>query len=199
MNRYLILLFSLLVVCLNGKAQISIGLKDSRYAFLNYTLKDHYGFRIDQSLYSSKISTQYLRGTVGYHSDFDSLKLEGDAYFGSAYGGAYQNYGASASVVYHPIKWMSLIGTANPHYDTFYGFDFCYKAGIIGHVHKDIDLLAYYTTIPDFRQSEKRVRAGFNFHILNLQVEPTISLPLVKPIESVRVQVCCCYTFEQKN
>jgi len=196
MKSILLFVIILLYSVKSGFAQISLGVRDNKYVLVGYTLKEHYLFQLDQSNYSSKVGAQYIRGSLGYRYEINALKYVGHVYFGSAYDRTYHNAGALAFIDYNPFKLVSLYGAVNPHYDSYYKFNICYRIGLVGHIYKDIDLLAYYTTIPEYRQSEKRIRVGANFHVNNLWVEPTISIPTENPIKSVRFLVSFGYTFK---
>ena len=55
--------------------------------------------------------------------------------------------------------------------------------------------MAQYTTIPEYRLSEKRVRAGFIFSYKELQVTPMLSIPVGEEIKSMRILCSFQYKF----
>ena len=55
-------------------------------------------------------------------------------------------------------------------------------------------LIGQYTTVPEYRMSEKRIRAGFIFKDNNLSVSPIMSIPAKKDFKSMRVLVSMDYT-----
>ena len=64
----------------------------------------------------------------------------------------------------------------NPHYDSGYGYKTCYNAGLGVVITSDINIFGRYTTIPEYRMSEKRAHIGLDFHVKNLNVIPVLSI-----------------------
>lgn len=61
--RRIFLIICILCNCYNKtNSQIQLGLKDTKYIYINYTLNDFYDFKIEQSLYNSEFEYQYARG-----------------------------------------------------------------------------------------------------------------------------------------
>lgn len=56
-------------------------------------------------------------------------------------------------------------------------------------IKKNIDVHAGYTTIPEYRMSEKRLHAGFDFHVGSLSEAPAASIA-VSDAEKARPCVC---------
>lgn len=197
MHKKSIIIFILCFFCIKGFTQISLGLRDSRYARIGYTFRKHYNFYIEQSIYSSKIKYQYFRCYLGYSTELNNFLLKGDCYWGSAYNRTYNNWGIIAKCSYQIIKPFKLNVMVNPHYDTYFKFKMCTEAGLNIQVYKDIDAIVAYSSIPEFRQSEQRLRTGLNFHVKDyLWVTPILSFPLTEQIKSFRVLVSFGYTFK---
>lgn len=196
MKRIFLIISILYNCCHKANSQIQLGLKDTKYIYVNYTKNDFYDFKIEQSLYCSELEYQYARGYLGIHTDLKRFFLKLACYFGSAYNRTYQNFGILAFSDYKIKKWLKFNFTLNPHYDTYFRFYLCTKTGFECCISKDINFIAYYSSIPEYRQPEHRLRTGINFHLNNrLWVEPILSVPITKQIKNYRILVGFGYTF----
>lgn len=195
--RRIFLIICILCNCYNKtNSQIQLGLKDTKYIYINYTLNDFYDFKIEQSLYNSEFEYQYARGYLGIHNDLNRFFFKLDCYFGSAYNRTYQNFGIIVFADYKLKKWLKLNFAFNPHYDTYFRLYLCTKTGFECCISKDINFIAYYSSIPEYRQPEHRFKTGINFHLDNrLWVEPIFSIPITKSIKNYRILVGFGYTF----
>lgn len=197
MKRFWILfLYCFIQVCIY--AQIGVGIRDTKYANLFYVLKEHYTFKLEHSIFSGKIGTQYLRGVFAYQQTFGNFQMAGSVYYGSPYNGSYYNGGIKIDALFHVMPQLGVTASLNPHYDSYYHYETCFMAGISVKVHRDIDVIAQYTTVPEFRQKENRGRLGVNFHVKNLWVEPSVSIPTTGPIKTIRMLVDFGYVFKKK-
>ena len=168
---------SMLMLCLiNVPAQISVGMRDNRHVYGSYLLKGHYRFCVEQSLYAEKIGYQTLRGYIGYSDNLLDIDYSGDVYAGSAYNGDYYNIGALLGARYKAAGRIIINARINPHYDSALGYKTCWEAGAGVVITDNINVIASYTTIPEYRMSEKRVRAGFEFSVKQLSVSPCLSV-----------------------
>lgn len=198
MKQIILIIIVLCSFALGGKAQVSVGLRDSRYACIGYILKDCYNFRVEHSLYSSKIGYQYVRCYLGYRTVLKNFFLKTDCYFGTTYNRTYQNLGFWAESNYSVVKWLRINVTLNPHYDTYFGFRLCTEEKIEFNVFKDIDFLISHSSIPEYRQSEQRLKTGLNFHVIDcLWVKPVLSFPLTGEMKNFRVLMSFGYTFRK--
>ena len=169
----LILFFS---IATNAFAQFGIGIRNSRYAYVDYRFKNHWDAAVDISVFSEKLGFQYAKGSLGYHNSFKNLSYEGNCYYGSAFNRSYYNGGAALCLDYTVIRRLVVSATMNPHYDSGYGYKTCYNAGLGVVITPDINIFGRYTTIPEYRMSEKRAHIGLDFHVKNLNVIPVLSI-----------------------
>lgn len=197
MKRYIS--FFIMMLCLSASyAQFSVGMRDNRYAFGQYLLDCHYSFKIEQSIFSEKIGFQTLRAYAGYQSSVhDVLDYMAEAYFGSAYNRSYNTVGAIISAKYAFIKRLGIKASLNPHYDSTLGYSTCFLAGAFVGLSKDIDITAAYTTIPEYRMSERRVQLGFDFHVSRLTVSPHVSIATggKQKVKNIRSLISFSYQF----
>lgn len=200
MKKQLLLLLILSGFCCNLLAQFNIGLRDSKYANISYLLKDRYSIGVEHSIFSAKIGTQYLRGIFSYcHPIAANTFVKGEIYYGTPYNRTFYNLGTKISAKTPIAGPVSIYATINPHYDSYFHYETFYKVGASCRLNSEIDFLAFYSTIPEYRQKEERLNAGLNFHIRNLMVNPYLSLPLEGPIKSIRVLIGFNYTFKSKR
>lgn len=189
---------TLLTTTVSAFSQVNIGLHNTRYAFLGYKFKDHYSAAVHVSVFSEKLGFQYAMGSFSYNNTIRHLSYEGKAYFGSAFNRSYYNGGAAANLSYDIITRLSVRATLNPHYDSGYGYKTCYKAGIGVMITPDIDIFGNYTTIPEYRMSEKRIHVGADFHVKNLNVTPVLSIGTTAAgsgSKNIRVLMSFAYSF----
>lgn len=179
-------------------AQWSVGMRDNRYVYGQYLLKSHYLFKVEESVFSQKISSQYLRAYVGYRGTVNQvIEYTGTAYYGHTYGSYFYSAGARVDLRYGFCKRLFVEGSLNPHYDSGYGYNTAFKVEAGASLSSAINLMAGYTTIPQFRECEKRVYGGFDFHVGRLCVTPVFSLPAAdfSEIKNLRVQMGFEYEF----
>lgn len=194
-QRLFLLFFFLLLLSYNIQAQVFVELRDNRYGIIGYRLKQHYSIQLEQSLFSQKPSTQYFDISLSYKESLSWLNYGGGAYAGSQWDGAYYDFGGRfwGNIVVKKYGTFDVI--INPHYDSDYLFSFCYKLGTSIRINDAISFLAHYSTIPEYRMVENRVRVGFLFNNDHLQVSPIISYPLEGEPRTLRVLTSFIYTF----
>lgn len=201
-SRYLFLWVILMVNSISVSAQISVGMRETKYVNVAYTLNDKYLFKIEHSIFVSKFKQQYIRTYVGYkHLFSDKWSISTIPYFGITYSSSYYNLGCIMNVKYDISKWLSLQANINPHYDTFYKSEICFANNIKIYLNKYIYFFGEYTTIPEYRESEKRCRTGLIFHMgipgtkTELSVLPMLSIPIENKIKTLRIQTNMNFTF----
>lgn len=197
MKRFLLAIVIVLTALDYAQGQISVGVRDNRHIFGEYLLKGKYQFRLEQSVYSEKIGFQSLRADVGYTSSIAGLRYYGGAYFGSVYNRSYCIAGANINLEYTFFDRLIINGRLNPHYDSTVKYKTCFLAGAGIIITKHIDFLAAYSTIPEYRMSENRIRAGFSFQVSNLEVQPIVSVSVKgnDKAKTIRTLFCFKYSF----
>lgn len=174
--RFSILSIVLIETYTAGNAQVSVGIENSRLVFGEYTFKDHFSAKVNVSVYSEKLGFQYARATLGYHNSLEKIAFSGQLHFGSAFNRSYYNTGLGLNVNTILAKRLILDGTINPWYDSGYGYKTCFQAIAGCKITNEINIKAGYTTIPEYRMSEKRIIAGLDFHVKKLCVYPRLSI-----------------------
>lgn len=187
-----------LLLPLMMQAQIAIGMRDSKYVNVTYTTKSSLGIGLEHSVFSQEIETQYIRGMLSYASSFRNFGCKANLYYGTPYDGAYYNCGMMLSANYGVNKTITLMASLNPHYDSYYEYKTCYNAGVSLQLCNEIKAWVMYSTIPEFRQDEKRIKAGLDFTVQNLSVSPFLSIPVEGKVKSCRLLVNAKYSFKTK-
>lgn len=198
--KRLLMLFLGTLSTVSAFSQISVGVKNNRYVYGEYLLKNHYEAGIEVSVFSEKLGFQYARGRVGYTNSFGNFSADGKAYYGSAFNRSFYDAGASAHAKFTVKERVFVGATLNPHYDSGYGYTTCYEAGLGVNITPEIDIFANYTTIPEYRMSEKRIHLGLDFKVDNLRVSPILSAGTSASDggKNVRVLVNFNYKFTSK-
>ncbi len=196
MRRILFLLLAAFATA--AAAQVSIGIRDNRYAAIEYAFKDRFHVALEQSVYSEKLPFQYTRAYFGYSLPLaPNLKVTASPYFGMAWNNNYRNLGLLGSVHFKPCRF-GVYGTINPHYDSTFKYKTMFRAGAEFSITNQIDLSADYSTIPVYRQEEKLVRIGVGFKVKNLSARPVFAIPVAGngKYKSVQILMSCKYTFK---
>lgn len=205
-KRYTLFLFFTLCT-LQLMAQTNrIGLRDSRYLQYTHIFARHFPVTLDHSLYSDNIKMQHCRLLAGYQHQValkadNQFRFNYSLYYGGLYNGAFQDYGLKIDAEFHcPAIRCILMGTFNPHYDTQLYYSTCYSIGLQFRLNSTVSLFAQSTNIPEYRQPQDRVKAGFSIHVLSsssrsLVVQPHASIPVNQPYQNTRLHVDFAYLF----
>ena len=192
MKRLFVLIFLLLVQFVS--AQVHLSLRDNRYASIGYRFLDKYDLKIEHSMFPEKIGFQYVRANAEANFSIEHLMVSYKLYSGVLYNQNFYDVGADLKMNYTLLNRIDLFANVNPHYDSGYEYETNYGAGASVRLHKGMWLVGQYTTVPEYRMSERRIRAGFIFKENNLRVSPVISIPAKKEIKSMRVLVSMDYS-----
>lgn len=157
-------------------SQFSVGIENNRLIFGEYTYKNHFTGRLNVSVYSEKLGFQYIRASIGYKTAIKMLDISGNLFYGSAFNGSYYNSGARIDANATFFKRLLVDATLAPWYDSGYKYTTCWEAKIGCKITRHIDIKVGYTTIPEYRMSEDRILAGFDFHTKYLYVRPYVSI-----------------------
>ena len=201
----LFFLLATLLLFLSARAQSnSVGIRNGRFIQLEHTFARHIPLMIEHSMYSDKISRQYFRLHAGYRQEWlkNHLRLSGIAYWGSEHNGNYQDMGVFVSAGYDFGKKHEYLlqTTLNPHYDTGLKYKTCIGVLACLHVYRLASFCLEYTNLPEYRQSENRIRTGVRLRLTHpewgqLSVTPLVSIPVDERYEKIRLHVDFAYLF----
>ncbi|MDD6482267.1 MAG: hypothetical protein PUF65_08415 [Lachnospiraceae bacterium] len=180
------LIVAIFSIC-SSKAQYYIGFRDSKYAILGYTIDNKWQLQFDHSVFSEHFKYQYIRISGGYNYTKGQIGLSANVYGGITYCNSFYDMGAKIYGYYLPLKWFGINAVINPHYDEGYDYKTCYMIGTLFRVTNEFSVLAQFNTIPEYRQSEDRVKIGLSIKVKNLHVSPMISVPTNGNTKTVRV------------
>lgn len=190
-----IILALMCMVSVSAFCQFGVGIRDNRFIYGDFTFCKNYEVKLEHSVFSEKIGYQYLRAYAGYKGSWKTLDYKALAYFGAVYNGSYHSGGGMAQLRYRLIDRIVIDAVLNPHYDSGYGYKTCFSAGGGVIITRNIDILAAYTTIPEYRMSEKRVHVGFDFHVKGLSVTPALSVAADGDSKTIRALMGFRYQF----
>lgn len=188
--KFSFLIAILITTCsINVLAQKAVlfGVRDNEYARIGYQDKWNWYVMVEHSVFVTKLKNQVINGYAGYKGNVQKLKYNGCLYGGIHYGGMYKMMGGMAEVKYPLLSWCNMFGGIRPHYDTSYGYDTAFRAGLSFAFHKAISLRGEFTSYPEYRLCEKRIKAGLDFKVMELIVSPEISIPIEGNIETIRL------------
>lgn len=160
----------------NKDHSIEVGIENTRLVYGQYIFRNHYFAKLNVSVYSEKLGFQYTRGTLGYRTSVSCLNLSGGCFVGTAFNRSYYNAGLALEADAKILKRLLIDAKAVPWYDSGYGYTTCFEAKIGCRIIDNIDVNVGYTSIPEYRMSENRILAGFDFRSSNLYVSPYLSI-----------------------
>lgn len=196
-----ILFLACLFSCINNNiySQLNVGLRDVRYAYIGYEFKNDWETKLEHSIYSEKFGFQKIRAYMAYHHTWGNFTLKANAYGSTLWNADYQDFGTNISAGYKLLKPWNIEAVVNPHYDTDYKYKTYFTVSTDVQIIKNLGIIAQYTTIPEYRLSEKRVRAGLIFSYGGLSVTPMLSIPVDGTVKSLRVLCGFEYKFKFKK
>lgn len=197
MKRKIFTISMLAMMSVASDAQGYIGFRDVRYVYGGYQFKFGMYMDVEHSIFSEHIGYQKGRLNVGYKHEWKYIDLNAKIYGSSLWNGNYQDAGLLILGIAKPFKIWTVDATVNSHYDTGYGYHTCFSLGTGIKVNKNITMLAHYSTLPEYRESERRVRVGVNFKVRNLEVQPEVSVPVEGKAKTIRVLFGMKYTFKK--
>lgn len=174
-----IIIFAILILsAISASARFSVGMTDSRYVYGIYTPVKHLDISLQHSLYSEKFGFQRIGVGVDYGMPFGKgFRWEAGAFGATTWNRNYQVVGAHASLGY-AFKRLGLLAKIQPYYDSGLGYNTAWMAQASCRIIDSMSILAGYSTIPEYRVSEKRIRGGFEFRVAQLKVRPELSVSL---------------------
>lgn len=196
-KKKIITLVIALMTVMSVSAQFSAGIKDCRYVYGTYKLKSGVKFLIEHSLYSEKLGFQRIGVGVGYGTSIPyGFDWHANAFGATTWNRNYQVVSADLTLGYH-YRRIGLYATINPRYDSGLHYKTCWQAGASVKIIEPISFLMDYTTIPEYRVSERRVAAGFSFKGNSLSVTPKLSVSADKNtfLKNIRVLISMNYDF----
>lgn len=192
--RMTVLVSLLLLSTVYVSAQVSIGLRDNQYVTVGYTYKQSWNVKLEHSIFSQKFSTQYVRFMLGYKHRWNRVSVNAQPYYGTIYRGDFHNAGIMLNGRWQVLKRWNVECTLNPHYDSEYDYTTCVLFGTGLHLYKALSAVLQYSTIPEYRMKEKRIKAGLHFAVDKLRVFPMLSIPVDGSGKHVRV--LCGFEYE---
>lgn len=197
MKKYIFVIFLIsLLAAIPAKAQFAVGLRDTHYVNVQYTLKCNVNFRFEQSVYAEKLKYQYFRIYIGAKKTFGPLDISASPYFGMTYCNSYNNMGLDIDATVKFLSRVAVQGGFTPHYDSMLGYSSLWLGRLSVGITKQLLITAAVTNRPEYREPETRLRGGFRFTVANLWVQPEISIPTSgHQGRNVRVLASMGYTF----
>lgn len=184
---FIVILFTVYSVDAFGQKAILLGVRDNEYARIGYQDRRNWYVIAEHSIFVTKLKNQVINGYAGYKGSLQKLEYDGCLYGGVHYGGMYKMIGGIAEAKYPVLSWCSVFGGVRPHYDTSYGYDTALRVGLSFALHKAISLRGEFTSYPEYRLCEKRIKTGFDFNVMDLKVSPELSIPIEGNLENIRL------------
>jgi len=175
-------------------AQVALGLRDNQYVSAGYTYHKSWNIKLEHSVFSQKLSTQYVRLMLGYKHCWNNIGIEATPYYGTVYNRDFYNTGVMLNGYWQMLRNWRMECTVNPHYDSGFDYETCFRVGSALHLYKAVSAVLQYSTIPEYRMKEKKIKAGLRFNADKLYVCPMLSIPVDETGKHVRLQ--CGFEYE---
>lgn len=195
--KRMLLILAFLFATLILQAQIYLGFRDSQYVLGGFQSESGFYAEAEHSIYPEHLGYQKIRLYAGYNHCWKTISADVKCYGSTLWNGYYQDFGMLAAGIFNPVACLSIDVSLNPHYDTGVGFHTNFSAGAGVRVHRNLSLIAHYSTIPEFRIPEKRIRVGMWFKVATIEVKPELSIPADEKLKNVRVLFSMKYSFEK--
>ncbi len=177
-----------------AEAQCFIGMRDARYVNAGYSFSNGLTVGAEHSIYSEDFEYQKIRIFAKYYHAWENMSISTSVYGSTLWNRDYQDYGGAVTLRYNLLKIWGIEASINPHYDTHYGYMTCYTLGSDVRIIDNVALVGQYSTIPEYRLDEKRVRVGLRLTKGNLSITPMVSIPVGNDSqEEVRMLCNCSY------
>lgn len=174
-----------------GGGTLLLGVRNSRYVMAGYELPaGHCGLELEHGLQAVNIKRQQVRASLFWHDAWlgGRMAARASAFCSTTWSGTYSMTGVHLSAAYSPLWRVTAELSVNPYYDTEYRWITAWSAGLRGALTRQAALFCTYTTVPDYRLSERRIHAGAAITVGNLSAEAAVSVPLSHtPAQSLRL------------
>ncbi len=195
--KKLSLILAFLTVTVAACAQFGAGIRDSRYVYGVYSPVTSLGIMLDHSLYSEKMGFQRVGLGIDYSMRFgEGFKWQAGVYGATTWNRNYQVFNVHTMLGYQ-YRRLGITAVLQPHYDSELKYTTTWMAQADVRMINNICFLVAYTTIPEYRLSEKRLRGGFEFQVSKLKVRPELSFSVDKntSFKNMRVLMSMHYDF----
>lgn len=194
-----LLLILLTALSVNLMAQWHLGVYRTRYAAVGYTFHRPFTVEASHSIFAEIPGLQHVRIAADYHPSAGRFDFSVNPCVGMTWRNSFHDAALRMGVAYTPLHRLKLQAALCPHYDSGYGYTTCYEGGLSVSATDEISIEAAWSTIPEYRAAERRVRLGLRFHVSRLEVLPQLSVPAEGEIKSVRVLAGLRYTFPRRH
>lgn len=199
--RKINLLGAALLACASGAAgqtsEVSLqpGVRDNKLITLDADFAGGWHAGAEHSVYYTSWKYQYWRLKAGYRRDFGPVGADLSAYYGKTWTNLYYNAGVRLDARVNIANRLSVGAAANPNYDSAEKWEMCFNAGAGVRFFRELWATAEYSTIPIYRQSEKRVMVGVMCKSGPLWVHPRVGFPCEGFVKRASIYVSMGYVF----
>lgn len=200
--KYILMPLCAVIACLGAGASgkdgtLLLGVRNSRYVTAGYELPSgHVGLEIEHGVQAVNIRRQQIGASLFWRVAWLDGRIAGNAtaFCSTTWSGSYSMTGARLRASYTPYWRISAEASFNPYYDTEYRWVTAWSAGLRAAVTRQIGVFCTYTTVPDYRLSERRLHAGVSCAVSNLSATAALSVPLSDgPAQSLRL--LCSFSY----
>lgn len=178
----------------NDSFSYLIGMRNNRYVFAGVEYVARFGIAVENSVFTQGTEKQYVRVAPYYRWSLgEGLVGSYALYTGMRYDRDYYDVGARVDVLWHHYRYLQVVGTLMPFYDSFLKGLVGYQAYAQTFPLKEIGVFAGAKNLPDFRDVERRFMGGLVFESGRLCVRPELSVPMTGETHLTRVSLFFVY------
>lgn len=182
---------------------VTLGIEKDEYLFADYGFKNdiHVGFKHSIKPEDERNQTVQLCASYTAHPYFLNVKI--NPFLTTGWKFDYTSVGCRLQVT--NCKWAEYVqlgASIIPYYDSDLKYRTCWDVGVSARIYNDIRVFAEMSDKPQYRIAYKRVCLGFDFKVENLQVKPSLQIPIYDSGMRLRHSNICisaAYTFKKKD
>lgn len=190
-------------VQLDSLRGVSIGIEKNENLFADYGFKNEIHIGVKHSVMPEDETNQTLQLNASYTAHPYCLDVKVNPFITTGWKLDYTSVGCRLQVT--NSKWAEYVqlgASIIPYYDTDLKYRTCWETGVSVRLCNDIRVFAEISDKPQYRIAYKRVCLGFDFRVENLQVKPSLQIPIYDSGMRLRHSNICisaAYTFKINN
>lgn len=182
---------------------VTIGIEKNEYLFADYGFKNDIHVGIKHSVKPEDEINQTVQMNASYTAHPYFLNVKVNPFLTTGWKMDYVSVGCRLQVT--NSKWaehVQLGASIIPYYDTDLKYRTCWEVGASVRIYKDIRVFAEMSDKPQYRIAYKRAYIGFDFKVANLQVKPSLQIPIYDSgmrLRHSKICISAAYTFNSRK
>lgn len=182
---------------------VTVGIERNEYLLADYGFSKglHVGFKHTVKPEDEKNQTFQLNASYTARPKFMDITV--NPFLTTSWNMDYTSFGCKIQVMSSLFTDRLQFGASIiPYYDTDLKYRSCWEAGISASIHNEIRIFAEVSDKPLYRIAYKRAYLGFDFKVANLQVKPSLQIPIYDSgmrLRHSKICISAAYTFNSRK